>query len=93
MREPQVGVGFLARHAQVPVIPVAVWGTEKVLPRGTVRIHRGEVHLRYGTAVVLPPGGEGAHRDNRAVAGAVMTAVSDMLPPAYRADAAPHNCS
>jgi 1-acyl-sn-glycerol-3-phosphate acyltransferase len=93
MREPQVGVGFLARHAQVPVIPVAVWGTEKVLPRGTVRIHRGEVHLRYGTAVELPPGGEGAHRDNRAVAGAIMTAVSDMLPPAYRAEAAPHNGS
>lgn len=84
MREPQVGVGFLARHGGVPVIPVAVWGTENVLPRGTKRIHRVDVHVRYGAPVTLPTGGAGARADNRAVAEAIMTAISEMLPPRYR---------
>jgi 1-acyl-sn-glycerol-3-phosphate acyltransferase len=85
LREPQAGVGFLARHGGVPVIPVAVWGTENALAPGTRRIHRADVHVRFGTAVALPDGGAGAHRDNRAVATAIMDAVSAMLPERYRA--------
>lgn len=85
LHEPQPGVGFIARHGGVPVIPAAVWGTEKVLPRGTNRIHRGDVHLRYGAPVTLPAAGQGARRDNRAAAAAIMGAISQMLPPEYRA--------
>jgi 1-acyl-sn-glycerol-3-phosphate acyltransferase len=85
LREPQAGVGFLARHAGVPVIPVAVWGTEKVIPRGTTRIHRADVHVRYGPPVTLPAGGASPRDDNRAVAAAIMEAISTMLPPRYRA--------
>ena len=85
LREPQAGVGFLARHAGVPVVPVAVWGTEQVLGRGTIRIHRADVHVRYGAPVALPAGGAGARRDNRDAAAAIMDAISAMLPPRYRA--------
>ncbi len=85
LREPQAGVGFLARHGGVPVIPVAVWGTEKVLATGTRRIHRADVHVRYGAPVDLPAAGSAAHADNRAVAAAIMDAVAAMLPPEYRA--------
>jgi 1-acyl-sn-glycerol-3-phosphate acyltransferase len=88
IREPQAGVGFIARHAGVPVVPVAIWGTEKVLPRGSTRIRRGEVHLRYGAPLTLPHGGAGAHADNRAAAQAIMDAIAAMLPPGYRAAAA-----
>ncbi|HEY8756315.1 MAG TPA: lysophospholipid acyltransferase family protein [Candidatus Dormibacteraeota bacterium] len=85
LRDPQAGVGFLARHGGVPVIPVAVWGTEKVIPRGTTRIHRTEVHVGYGPPVTLPGAGATARGDNRAVAAAIMAAISQMLPPRYRA--------
>jgi 1-acyl-sn-glycerol-3-phosphate acyltransferase len=85
LREPQAGVGFLARHAGVPVIPVAVWGTEKVIPRGTTRIHRADVHVHYGPPMTLPAGGATPRADNRAVAAAIMEAISTMLPPRYRA--------
>jgi 1-acyl-sn-glycerol-3-phosphate acyltransferase len=85
LREPQAGVGFLARHGGVPVIPVAVWGSENALPRGTIRIHRAEVHLRYGRPVALPADGAGPRSDNRAVAAAIMDAIAAMLPPRYRA--------
>ncbi len=85
LREPQPGVGFLARHGGVPVIPVAVWGTERVLATGSRRIRRGDVHVRYGAPVTLPDAGPGARTDNRAMAAAIMDAVSAMLPPQYRA--------
>ena len=85
LREPQAGVGFLARHGGVPVIPVAVWGTENVLATGTKRINRSDVHVRYGTPVVLPAGQGAPRSDNRAVAAAIMSAVSAMLPARYRA--------
>lgn len=84
MREPQAGVGFLARHGGVPVIPVAVWGTERVLPRGSRWVHRDHVHVRYGEPVALPAPTGSAREDNRAVARAVMAAVSVMLPERYR---------
>jgi 1-acyl-sn-glycerol-3-phosphate acyltransferase len=67
------------------VIPVAVWGTEKVLPTGTRRITRADVHVRYGTPVAIPTGGTAARSDNRAAAAAIMDAISAMLPPRYRA--------
>ncbi len=85
LREPQAGVGFLARHGGVPVIPVAVWGTEKVLATGTRRIKRADVHVQYGTPVVLPAEGAAARSDNRAAAAAIMAAIAAMLPPRYRA--------
>lgn len=85
LREPQPGVGFIARHGGVPVIPAAVWGTEKVLPRGTNRIHRDDVHVRYGVPVALPVADQASRADNHAVAAAIMQAISQMLPPEYRA--------
>jgi 1-acyl-sn-glycerol-3-phosphate acyltransferase len=85
LREPQAGVGFLARHGGVPVIPVAVWGTERVLRRGSTRIHRAEVHVRYGPRVALPDGGANARSDNRGATAAIMDAISGMLPRRYRA--------
>ena len=84
LREPQAGVGFLARHGGVPVIPVAVWGTENVLPLGTTRIHRADVHVRYGNAGCAPHRRGHPRGDNRAVAAAIMDAISAMLPPRYR---------
>ena len=89
LQEAQPGVGFLARHGGVPVIPAAIWGTEKVLPRGTTRIHRGEVHLAYGAPVALPVREHGTRPDNHRVAAAIMDAIATMLPPEYRPAAGP----
>ncbi|MBJ7594462.1 MAG: 1-acyl-sn-glycerol-3-phosphate acyltransferase [Candidatus Dormibacteraeota bacterium] len=84
LRDPQAGVGFLARHGGVPVIPVAVWGTEQVIAPGRTRIHRAPVHVRYGRPVALPTSEGSARHDNRAIAAAIMDAISAMLPPRYR---------
>ncbi len=84
LREPQAGVGFLARHGGVPVIPVAVWGTEQVIAPGTTRIHRAHVHVRYGGPVALSTDEGSARHDNRAIAKAIMDAIAAMLPARYR---------
>jgi 1-acyl-sn-glycerol-3-phosphate acyltransferase len=42
------GVGFLAKHAAVPVIPVCVWGTHRVLPKGRTVARPGPVRVQVG---------------------------------------------
>lgn len=84
LRAPQAGVGFVARHAHVPVIPVAIWGSERALPRGSKRPRRVDVHVRYGAPVALPADGSGSRANNLAVAAAIMDAVAELLPERYR---------
>lgn len=49
--EGRDGAAFLATRANVPIVPVAVWGTEKVLKRPWPK-----VHLRIGRPYRLPEG-------------------------------------
>lgn len=51
------GVGFLARKANVPVVPAYVSGTRSALPKGTRKIHPVPIRLVYG-APIPPPAGE-----------------------------------
>jgi 1-acyl-sn-glycerol-3-phosphate acyltransferase len=44
----RTGVGWLALAAGVPVVPVAMVGTDRVLPPGTIRPHLGRVEVRIG---------------------------------------------
>jgi 1-acyl-sn-glycerol-3-phosphate acyltransferase len=76
----RTGVGWLALAARVPVIPVAMIGTDKVLPPGRhvpavhrVRIEVGPPLSWEDHAEGLPPA-----RARRAITDAVMKAVQDM---------------
>jgi 1-acyl-sn-glycerol-3-phosphate acyltransferase len=53
LREFASGVGFLAKHADVPVIPVCVWGTQGVLPKGRTLARPGQVRVQVGEPVRL----------------------------------------
>jgi 1-acyl-sn-glycerol-3-phosphate acyltransferase len=44
------GAFFLAEAAGAPIIPIVITGTERMMPRGTLRITPGEAHVRF-----LPP--------------------------------------
>lgn len=44
------GAFFLAEATGAPIIPVVISGTERMMPKGTVRITPGEAYLRF-----LPP--------------------------------------
>lgn len=45
------GAFVVALEAQVPVVPVAISGSSRVLPSGSLRISPGPVHLRIGTPI------------------------------------------
>jgi 1-acyl-sn-glycerol-3-phosphate acyltransferase len=82
---PRPGAGFLARVARVPVLPVGVWGTEKVLPRGSMRPHRSAVHVRVGPVFRLPEReSDGSRPSSQRCADLMMEHVAAQLPEARR---------
>lgn len=41
------GPFFLAMEADAPCIPVSIHGTESMMPKGSVRLRRGEAHITF----------------------------------------------
>jgi 1-acyl-sn-glycerol-3-phosphate acyltransferase len=51
--------GFhLALEAGVPILPVSISGSQRITPKGSLRIESGRIKIRYGKAI--PTGGLGA---------------------------------
>lgn len=81
LQRPHPGAGFLARAAGVPILPVAIWGTERALPIGSWRPRRAPIHLRFGMPAPLPPAGTDARRaSNQEIADLLMLRIADVLP-------------
>ena len=82
MHAPEAGAGFLARRAGVPILPVATWGGEKVLPTGARFPRRSgtHVHVVFGEPFQLPEG----ITDNQEASEVMMSRVAEMLPVEYR---------
>ena len=77
----EAGVGFVARRSGVPILPVAVWGTENVLPAKGVHFPRAaESHMVYGKPFQLPR----PDMDNQEAADYMMSKVAELLPVGYR---------
>lgn len=78
----KTGPAFLASRTNVPLVPAAIWGTEKIVSN-LKRLRRSEVHVRLGQPFHLPAG-----RANtellEAYTDEVMLKIAAMLPPQYR---------
>ena len=75
------GAGFIARHSNALVVPVASWGSERVIPRGSWLPRRADVELRIGEPFRLPPAGpDGKRLSNREAAATMMERVIALLP-------------
>ncbi len=76
----RTGVGWLALHSGVPVLPVAMIGTERVLPPGSTLPRPGRIQIRIGRPLTFdtyreqPPGA----RQRRAVTDEVMRAIREL---------------
>ncbi len=82
----KAGVTLLAIRTGAPVLPVGVWGTERMWPRGSTFPHPGaHVHVRIGQPFHLERlTVDGTREDLEAVTDRLMTRIAILLPPAYR---------
>jgi 1-acyl-sn-glycerol-3-phosphate acyltransferase len=76
----RTGIGWLALHARVPVIPVAMIGTERILPPGRSIPRPGRIKIRVGQPLTFDeyadqPAGA---RQRRAVTDRVMDAIREL---------------
>ena len=80
MAKAHAGMGMIALRTGVPVVPVAIWGSENALKKLGCR-----VTISYGEPMVLKPKGKKITREDIDEAtDKVMRKIAEMLPPEYR---------
>lgn len=80
MIQAHAGLGMIALRAGVPVISVAICGSEHALKK-----FRPRITITYGEPLVLKPKGAKITREDvSAATETVMRHIAEMLPPAYR---------
>ncbi len=74
------GVGWLALKSGLPVIPVGIHGTRRVLPPGHVMPHPGRIELRIGAPLEFPASVTGAApgKARQLIAEQVMAAIKEL---------------
>jgi 1-acyl-sn-glycerol-3-phosphate acyltransferase len=77
------GAAFLADRAKVPLVPMAIWGTEDVIPCWK-RLRRPRIHCVIGPAFTLPGSGRAKGPELDELTEIIMLKLAAMLPPKYR---------
>lgn len=54
LRPPEPGAALLALRAGAALLPVAITGTDEVLPRGAHRLRRSPIRVRIGEPIPVP---------------------------------------
>ena len=78
LQQGRSGVAYLALKANVPVVPVALWGVEQI-GRNIWRLRRTDVYLRIGEPMMMDPNLSLEANTER-----LMHAIAGMLPAQYR---------
>jgi 1-acyl-sn-glycerol-3-phosphate acyltransferase len=55
---PKLGAAMLAAKAQVPLLPLSLWGTQAIIRKGERVPHRVPVTVRIGEAITPPLSGK-----------------------------------
>jgi 1-acyl-sn-glycerol-3-phosphate acyltransferase len=85
------GILLFARMTGVPIVPVAISGTEKLLPinedMGREKFFRADVNVNIGSSFTLPERETGADKEewNEACMNRIMTGIARLLPEEYLA--------
>jgi 1-acyl-sn-glycerol-3-phosphate acyltransferase len=58
INNPKLGAAMIAAKAQAPILPVSLWGTEKILKKGSSIPQRVPVTLRIGEIIQPPVNGK-----------------------------------
>ena len=80
MATAHAGMGMIALRTGVPVVPVAIWGSENALKK-----LGAPITISYGQPMVLTPKGKKITREDIDEATEkIMHKIAEMLPPEYR---------
>jgi 1-acyl-sn-glycerol-3-phosphate acyltransferase len=60
---PKIGAALIAAKAQAPLLPVSLWGTERILSKGSTVPRRVPLTIRIGTPIPPPPNTDRARLD------------------------------
>jgi 1-acyl-sn-glycerol-3-phosphate acyltransferase len=86
----KTGVAYLADRAEVPIVPVAITGTELIM-HNLRRLRRPHVTVRVGEIIQLPRIQTNERSaDLRRHTDEIMCRIAAMLPPGYRGFYADH---
>jgi 1-acyl-sn-glycerol-3-phosphate acyltransferase len=79
------GAGFMALRSGAPVIPVAIFGSEDVLPKGKVIPHSANVTIRFGRPLqIARRRPDGRRVSNQEAVDLILLEVAALLPERYR---------
>ncbi len=85
MHRPYAGAGFLARKSAATIVPVGVWGSEDVLPKGASWPKHAHVFIQVGDPFHLPErNADGSPMSHQQSADYMMSRVAELLPGKYR---------
>ena len=54
LQEPRAGIGMIAARANVPIVPMRIFGTDRALPRGTSFPRPARVEIKFGEPFLYP---------------------------------------
>ena len=82
----KLGIGLLAMRSGVPLLPVAISGTDRIYPPGGRMVHRAHVTIRVGETFHLEhrPSGRIERDQLQAATDTVMRHIAQLLPPERR---------
>jgi 1-acyl-sn-glycerol-3-phosphate acyltransferase len=89
MMEGKPGLAYLADRAKVPIVPVAMWGTERVAANWK-RLRRPTVSCIVGVPITLPSDGRAKGTKLDELTDLIMCRIAAMLPAEYRGVYADH---
>ncbi|EDS78701.1 sn-glycerol-3-phosphate acyltransferase [Clostridium botulinum C str. Eklund] len=88
------GIVLIAKKCNVPIIPIGITGTEKLLPinmEGKMeqeKFHNADINVKIGEQFILPPRLEGESKkeyDERAME-IIMNNIAELLPDEYKGE-------
>jgi 1-acyl-sn-glycerol-3-phosphate acyltransferase len=77
IHQPKLGAAMIAKQAQAPLLPVCIWGTHRVLPKGRSRPQLVPVTIRVG-APIAPPSPKGDRAELQAVTEQCQRIINDL---------------
>jgi 1-acyl-sn-glycerol-3-phosphate acyltransferase len=83
LQKAKAGAAYLATRADVPIVPVAIAGTEKIT-RNLRRLRRTPVRVAFGEPFRLPETGHVRKQQLEEYTDLIMRRIAEMLPETYR---------